>query len=105
MWDRTDEFNDVVDKAEFIDLSALEPDSVEFCAKRYQTICEVVDAIEVLFSKVSLAGFQAVYDYGKFPKFCKELRTVHSYYNDLKAEAFYDLTNTKKRREDDKNAS
>lgn len=82
---------------EFADLSDLEPDSAEFCAKRYQTICEVVDATEVLFNKVSLAEFQAVYDYGQFPNLCKELRAALSYYNDLKAEAFYDLTNTRKR--------
>lgn len=90
-----DESGDVVDKTEFADLSDLEPDSVEFCTKRYQTICEVVDAIEVLFNRVSLPEFQAIYDYGQFPNFCKELRDVHSYYSDLKAEAFHDLTNAK----------
>lgn len=99
MWDRIDEFNDVVDKVEFADLSDLEPDSVEFCTKRYQTVCEVVDAIEVLFNKVSLAEFQAIYDYGRFPNFCKGLRAVHSYCSDLKAEAFYDLTSARKRKE------
>lgn len=91
------ESDDIVDKAEFADLSDLEPDSVEFCTKRYQAICEVVDAIESLFNRVSSSEFQAIYDYGRFHNFCKELRTVHSYYSDLKAEAFYDLTNAKKR--------